>query len=225
MSTESIATPLIAVSPFNCWTMNRFDGFTAMELVLNKDEYIPVVSDVPPRFVFGESTMGVNTYRFNAFIKGRMLLSSPSIPDSYRIRGDDVDPSRFTIKGSYLLVGAENDSRFTCINYTRKDGKLFLSRNYPLAPGEAATIEVRELERHVFIMQGGVQLGESGIFSAGTHLKLSKPEEYTFTNVTQEDAFLIFVYEVNVADVRALFNGFDPAFIDSAPIFSDQPES
>jgi hypothetical protein len=215
MSILQATTARVMAKPHLAWSSNIYEKFKSYTLRLNTNEGMPVISDIPTQNLLGDSDMGINTYRFNAFVKGSMLLTSPSMPDSYRYRGDDTDPSRLSIKGSYVLVGAEDNSQFNCINYMGTDGKLHFSRNIPLAPGESTTIEKRTLDRNIFVVEGTVSLPGLTDYAVNTHLALSQHmEDYVFTNNTSENAFIVFVYQVTIAEVKAMYDAFSPGHAD-----------
>ena len=187
----------------NGWNVTRVNGFDLFELVLEKDKIAAVPVDVPAQATLGSSDVGINTYRFNAFIEGAFKVGSTVTPEFIRSRGDGGDESRVTIKGSFHLLGMEERNRFMCINAQDPMAKLYLSKNYALAPGESCVITPREMEQNVFIVEGALQVNDGGVFNSIKHLRLTKPQDYSFRNTGQDNAFLVYVYEATVEEVKA----------------------
>jgi len=191
------------------WNVRVLPNFKVYELSLNKGQYVVLAVDVPRETAFNDSTIGVNTYRANAIVKGTIQFVSATMPDFERHRGDATLDARLSVKGEYRVQGGEDDSKFVCIMANDISAKLYRSANYPLAPGESVTIEASDLERNLFIVEGSVTIG-TGEHNAFKHLKLTKPQAYTLTNTSTENAFVVYMYEVTKEDIKALYPEVEP---------------
>jgi hypothetical protein len=199
------------------WEVRVLPKFKVYELSLNKDQYVVLAIDVPPEFRFEGKEIGVNTYRANAIVRGAVKFVSATLPDFERRRGDTTLDARLTVKGEYRVQGSEDDSKFVCIMANDPLEKLYGARNVALAPGEEVTFDFSELERNVFIIEGSVDIGLT-THSAFKHLKLTKPQEYTFINNSEENAFLVYMYEVTKEEVKSLYPEVSPEAMASVQI-------
>lgn len=202
------------------WEVRVLPKFKVYELSLNKDQYVVLAIDVPPEFRFEGKEIGVNTYRANAIVNGTIKFVSATLPDFERRRGDSTLDARLTVKGEYRVQGSEDGSKFICIMANDPKERLYGTRNVALAPGEQVTFDYSELERNVFIVEGSVTIGLN-VHSAFKHLKLTKPQEYTFINTGEENAFLVYMYEVTKDEVKALYPEVSPEALASVQILQE----
>lgn len=202
------------------WSVRVLPNFKVYELSLNKDQYVVLAVDVPPEFRFEGKDIGVNTYRANAIVNGTVRFVSATMPDFERRRGDSTLDARLTVKGEYRVQGVEDGSKFVCIMASEPQAKLYLTKNHPLQPGESVLIAASDLERNLFIVEGAVTSGDR-THEAFKHLKLTKPQDYVFTNTGEENAFLVYMYEVTKDEVKALYPEVSPEALASVQILQE----
>lgn len=189
----------------NPWTVSVVGGrFQVYRLVLAKDEFTIVASNVPfaCRFPAPNDSLGVNTYRGNSFVKGRFEVQPHSATALVRGRGEEMVTVRWATEGGAEFRGLDEYNEFWCVNLKDPSEGIFIQANYPLEPGESVTIPNRDLERHIFVLEGAVTVGakELSLFS---HAKLSQPQEYTLTNNTDEPAFVLYFFQVTPSEFIA----------------------
>lgn len=184
------------------WNVRVLPDFKVYELTLNKGQYVVLAVDGPPELRLDANGLGINTYRANAILNGAIKFSSNKMPGFVRYRGDNTIDTRLTIKDEYRLEAVEDDSKFVCIMAENQLDKLYLMRNLPLGPGQSTILENSDLERNVFIVQGEVKVGTAR-FTAFKHLRLTKPQEYEFTNTGDTDAFIVYMYEATKEMVKS----------------------
>jgi len=205
--------------PF-AWTVRPLKDFTVYELDLNTEQYALVVMDIPAVLQFNGQDIGINIHRANAIVKGGVRFKSATLPEFVRYRGDTTLNARLTVKGEYRIQGEEDNSKFVCIVANEPGAKFYISKNYPLKPGEMIIIDHSELERNLFIVEGVVTSGDR-THEAFKHLKLTKPQDYVFINNSEENAFLVYMYEVTKDEVKALYPEVSPEAMASVQILQE----
>lgn len=199
------------------WTIWPSDDFVIGKLVLGINEHAPVVSTVPPRATFTENNLGINLFRFNAFVNGRFELRSSLVPWLIKGRGDGGEDQRVSVNGNFLFKALDDTTNvFYCVSVAEGNNKIYWSSNHPLEPGQSCTFVDRELDRHVFILEGAVSCNGSE-HSEFKKLTLSQSVDYTFTNETDSPAYVLFVYEISVTEARSLLSYIPSEDLDTVP--------
>lgn len=182
----------------NPWTASVVGRkFQVYRLVLAKNEFNITATTVPPqcRFPAPNDSLGVNTYRGNSFVRGRIEVIPHAGTPFVRERGEELVKVRWATEGGAEFNGLDDYNEFWCVTLSDPSDGIYLQANYPLEPGESITIPNREMERNVFVLEGTVSV-EGRDLSLFSHAKLSKAQEYTITNNSDAPAFVLYLYEV-----------------------------
>lgn len=189
----------------NPWTVSlAANKFMVSRLVLGQDQYtivdasLPVVCKLPAP----EDTLGVNTYRANAFVRGSMTVLPRNSTGFDRSRGNEMVAGRWATDGGASFTGLQAYNEFWCVTLRDPTSGIYLQSNHPLAPGESVVIANRALERNVFVLEGEVTV-DGKTFGLFKHLTLGQPKDYTFTNNGSGDAFIMQMYRVTPAEYIA----------------------
>jgi hypothetical protein len=202
------------------WRKRTVTGFNIFELTLLKDQYSVVSGDIPKENLFKSGKIGVNTYRANAFVKGSFHITSKTLPDFSRVRGDGADESRVTVRESFSMRGLDDVNKFFCIHSIQKD-KLYLSKNYPLSPGESFQIDCVDIEQNIFVIEGIVTVNDAKELPSFKHVRLTKGPSYSFVNNTDEDAFVVYMYEATKQEIIATLPNIPSENINDIEILRD----
>lgn len=170
---------------------------------LDKDQRVPFIVTLPPSLRLGDSDIGVNTYRANGVVSGEFEFTKPGVVTYTRGRGQSPQDSRVANAGEWLVKSTEDDSTLVCVLAKNPKERFYNYALHPLAPGESVVFDDSDLQRNVFLVQGSVQT-EGRTFSDVQHLRLSQPKDYTFTNATEDPAYIVFVKEISYDDAAAL---------------------
>jgi len=182
----------------NPWTVKlAANKFVISRLTLGQNQYVIVDATLPEvcRLPAPEETLGVNTYRANAFVRGSFTVKPRNSTPFDRYRGDEMVAGRWATQGGASFTGLDEYNEFWCVTLRDPASGIYLQQNFPLAPGQSVTIPNRALERNVFVLEGQVTVDEN-TFDLFKYLKLGQAKDYTFTNNGTGDAFLMYVYQV-----------------------------
>lgn len=178
--------------------------FTVFTLSLGQNEFTVAPTSVPfqCRFPAPNDGLGVNTFRGNAFVKGRFQILPHASTAVIRARGDEVVAARWATEGGAEFLGMDEHNEFWCVNLRDPNDGIYLQACYPLEPGQSVTIPNRTLERNVFILEGEVDI-EGSLMRGFKHVRLTKDQPYQITNVSGEPAFVLYFYQATIPEFIA----------------------
>jgi len=191
--------------PFQNLEIYDLPDFDVYVTKIGQGQTVPMLVTIPQGFFIPGTSHGVNTYRANCVLRGRLEFREAEVVPFSRVRGESPQSSRIAIAGDYWVTGKDEENAFACIIAKNPLSKFYDYSVHIVESGNELTISDSDMERNVFLLEGELMLGTS-TYSGFKHLRLSQPKDYVFRNESENDAFVIFVHEIGIDGARALVN-------------------
>ncbi len=189
--------------PFQNLEIYDLPDFDVYVTKIGQGQRVPMLVTIPQGFFIPGTSHGVNTYRANCVLKGRLEFLEADFMPFTRVRGESPQSSRIAIAGDYWVTGKDEDNAFVCVIAKNPMNKFYGYSVHIVEPGSAMTIPNSEMERNVFLMEGELTVGNN-IYTGFKHLRPSQPQDYVFSNTGDVDAFVIYVNEIGITGAQQL---------------------